>query len=206
MSQFFLFDDIADEQTRKTLRIQHNLSRKSIRMEMQMRGVKKSSKYQQSESSSESDSDDESNDGSEDNDSDAPTSTGVLGLLPRKWSLALLGQTSANVAQNDSDASVAAEGVLGLLPRKWSLALLGQNSSKVAPQPHQAAPRQSVNALFKKLKEVMVRQRMLLRPDERESYDDAWGVDPTGEFVRREDTRLCFNRITEVADLWLPSR
>jgi hypothetical protein len=122
-----------------------------------------------------------------------------LGLLPRKWSLALLGQTSANVAQNDSDASVAAEGVLGLLPRKWSLALLGQTSSKVAPQPLQAASRQSVNALFKKLKEVMVRQRMLLRPDERESYDDAWGVDPTGEFVRREDTRLCFNRITEVA-------
>lgn len=33
-------------------------------------------------------------------------------------------------------------------------------------------------------------QRRLLRRADREAYDDQWGLDPTGEFVRRDVTHL----------------
>ena len=47
--------------------------------------------------------------------------------------------------------------------------------------------------LFLMLTEDITCQRELLRPSEIESYDNQWGIDPTGEFVKGEHSvRRCF--------------
>ena len=47
--------------------------------------------------------------------------------------------------------------------------------------------------VFEKLKLEIMHQRRLLSNSEVEGYDNEWGLDPTGEFVRRDGGLLCFN-------------
>ena len=49
----------------------------------------------------------------------------------------------------------------------------------------------SKEGTFEKLKLEIMHQRRLLSNSEVEGYDNEWGLDPTGEFVRRDGGMLC---------------
>ena len=88
-----------------------------------------------------------------------------------------------NDVENDSRASVQDD--------------KSQRSGAAARKDAVAVDR-NTDSSFDKLKAEIATQRHLLRPDEVEGFDDAWGVDPTGEFVLREEGRGLFRRHMKV--------
>ena len=56
-----------------------------------------------------------------------------------------------------------------------------------------------VNRRFAELSAEIDLQRRHLLPEEVEEFDGAWGIDPTGEFLKRDHVSLCGYRRTDAA-------
>ncbi len=53
----------------------------------------------------------------------------------------------------------------------------------------------SSRLLFEQLREDIALQRRSLKPSEQDDFDSSWGIDPSGEFVRQEQTNWCKSRV-----------